>query len=60
VHDWRENMDFNSMAYDVLQFMDSNNIDKAELIGHSIGGKVAQYVCVQILLHLKCFLFRMK
>ena len=42
MHDWRENMDFNSMAYDVLQFMDSNNIDKAELIGHSIGGKVAQ------------------
>jgi pimeloyl-ACP methyl ester carboxylesterase len=37
-------MSYTTMAGDVLHFMDSNGIASAELIGHSVGGKVAQYV----------------
>lgn len=36
------NMSYTSMAMDVLNFMDSNDIPAVELIGHSVGGKVAQ------------------
>lgn len=35
-------MNYKSMAEDVLKFLDKHNIDRAELIGHSVGGKVAQ------------------
>lgn len=35
-------MSYTSMAKDVLNFMDSNDLPRVELIGHSVGGKVAQ------------------
>lgn len=43
-HDWRDDMTYQSMAQDVIHFLDTNHIEKVELIGHSVGGKVAQYV----------------
>mmetsp|Transcript_2592 Transcript_2592/g.4063 ORF Transcript_2592/g.4063 Transcript_2592/m.4063 type:complete len:380 (+) Transcript_2592:118-1257(+) len=41
-HDWREEMSYSDMASDVLAFMDSQNFNKAVLVGHSMGGKVAK------------------
>lgn len=38
------------MAADVLQFCDSQGFEEVELIGHSVGGKVAQYVVVVLLI----------
>jgi predicted alpha/beta-fold hydrolase len=40
----RHDMSYTSMAMDVLHFMDANDMPTVELIGHSVGGKVAQYV----------------
>jgi hypothetical protein len=45
-HDWREEMTYQQMAADVLHFCDTQGMDQVELIGHSVGGKVAQYVRV--------------
>jgi pimeloyl-ACP methyl ester carboxylesterase len=39
-----DDMSYTSMAMDVLHFMDANDMPTVELIGHSVGGKVAQYV----------------
>jgi pimeloyl-ACP methyl ester carboxylesterase len=39
-----DDMSYTSMAMDVLHFMDVNDMPTVELIGHSVGGKVAQYV----------------
>ena len=39
-------MSYTSMAHDILQFMDDHDMETAELIGHSVGGKVAQYVYI--------------
>lgn len=41
-HDWREDMSYASMAADVLSFCDLHGLEQVELIGHSVGGKVAQ------------------
>ena len=41
-HDWRDEMSYANMADDVLGFMDKHDMDKATLIGHSMGGKVAK------------------
>jgi len=35
-------MDYHQMANDVAAFMDSQQMEKAVLVGHSMGGKVAQ------------------
>ena len=35
--------DYKSMAEDLLLFFDDNNIDKAIVAGHSMGGKTAMY-----------------
>ncbi|WP_100639351.1 alpha/beta fold hydrolase [Marinobacter salexigens] len=42
-----DTMDYPSMAGDVIAYMDAQGIDKACLLGHSMGGKVA----MQIALH---------
>lgn len=41
-HDWRQEMSYSHMASDVLHFMNQMTLDKAVLVGHSMGGKVAQ------------------
>jgi len=39
-------MDYHQMAADVLAFLDAQQIDKAVLVGHSMGGKVAQVLAL--------------
>jgi pimeloyl-ACP methyl ester carboxylesterase len=41
-----EDMDFELMAKDVLDLMDDQNIHRANLIGHSMGGKVAMQLAL--------------
>ena len=41
-HDWRDEMSYTAMAYDVLSFCNRHQLEQVELIGHSVGGKVAQ------------------
>jgi len=40
-------MSYPSMAQDVINFLDSQNISKVILVGHSMGGKVAQCLALQ-------------
>ncbi len=40
------NMDYPSMAADLLAFMDAHNINTANLLGHSMGGKVAMWLAL--------------
>lgn len=42
-----DTMDYPSMAGDVLAYMDEQGLDKASLLGHSMGGKVAMQVALQ-------------
>ncbi len=41
-----DQMDFRHMAEDVLHFMDSQNITRAHLLGHSMGGKTAMQIAL--------------
>jgi len=41
-HDWRDSMSYRDMARDIIHFLDSHNMEKSILVGHSMGGKVAQ------------------
>jgi esterase len=40
--DHAPDMSYTAMAHDVLEFMDAQGLSKAILVGHSMGGKVAQ------------------
>ena len=40
--EWHESMSYADMAQDVLDFLDEQNLDQVVLVGHSMGGKVAQ------------------
>lgn len=42
-----DTMDYPSMAEDVIAYMDAQGIDKACLLGHSMGGKVAMQVALK-------------
>lgn len=39
-------MDFASMAADILEFMDQHNLAACDLLGHSMGGKVAMEIAL--------------
>ncbi len=41
-----DTMDYPSMASDVLAYMDDNGLEKAALLGHSMGGKVAMQLAL--------------
>jgi esterase len=41
-------MDYPMMAADVLSLMDEINIEKAHLVGHSMGGKVAMQLAIDV------------
>lgn len=40
-------MDYPAMAGDVIAYMDAQGLEKASLLGHSMGGKVAMQVALQ-------------
>lgn len=46
-HDWRDDMSYSSMANDILHLLDKNDMEKAVIVGHSVGGKVAQMLALQ-------------
>jgi pimeloyl-ACP methyl ester carboxylesterase len=48
VQDWREDMSYTAMARDVIHFCQMYNFTQIEMIGHSMGGKVAQLRDVRV------------
>eukprot|EP00980_Cylindrotheca_fusiformis_P011197 scaffold2563_cov124-Cylindrotheca_fusiformis.AAC.28 len=40
--EWSDEMSYQAMAQDVLEFLNEQSIEKVVLVGHSMGGKVAQ------------------
>tara|TARA_B100001094_G_scaffold332528_1_gene405035 strand:- start:885 stop:1688 length:804 start_codon:yes stop_codon:yes gene_type:complete len=37
---WAEDMEYENMAQDVIQLLDELKLDKVDLVGHSMGGKI--------------------
>jgi alpha/beta hydrolase fold len=48
VQDWRKDMSYTAMARDVIHFCQMYNFTQIEMIGHSVGGKVAQLRDVRV------------
>ena len=46
LHPHVDTMDYPSMASDVLAYMNDNSLEKAVLLGHSMGGKVAMQLAL--------------
>jgi len=44
---WAEEMNYHAMAGDVVAFMNAHGLDRAALLGHSMGGKVAMAVALR-------------
>ncbi len=45
---WSDVFDYPTMAQDLLRYMDSKNLAKAVILGHSMGGKTAmQFACTK-------------
>lgn len=42
-----EAFDYNLLAHDLLQFIETHNLDKPTIIGHSMGGKTVMEFCRQ-------------
>lgn len=42
-----EEMDYSLMAEDIIEYMNSHNIDQAIVLGHSMGGKVSMSLALQ-------------
>jgi esterase len=40
--EWSDTMSYHDMALDVLQFLDAQQLQQVVIVGHSMGGKVAQ------------------
>lgn len=39
--------DYETLADDILRFMDTHEVDRAHLLGHSMGGKTAMHVAIR-------------
>lgn len=48
-----DEMSFNIMADDVIEYMDYKEIEKAYLVGHSMGGKIAMQIALNYPEHIK-------
>ncbi len=46
LHD--ETMSYKEMAEDVVCFLDNNGLERIMLLGHSMGGKTAMQVALQV------------
>ncbi len=44
---WHDSMSYHEMAGDLADFMETHRIGKADLLGHSMGGKVAMRLVLQ-------------
>ncbi|CAB9527296.1 Protein ABHD11 [Seminavis robusta] len=44
---WQDDMSYTSMAEDVATFLQQQKLDKVIVVGHSMGGKVAQTLALQ-------------
>merc|ERR1712039_380949 len=46
-HDWRVGMSYVEMSNDVITYLNHRNFERVILVGHSVGGKIAQAVALR-------------